>query len=113
LDGRVPGGGIALRLIGFQHQEIGNRFDGDQAGLRAVKVFILAQRHRFGSHPRAELLALLLIVLVEQLLQQSGEPLVRAVGGGDKGSQLCQDEEMAQGAQTGHAELLKDEMGGE
>ena len=113
LDRSVPGAGIALGLVGFQHKEVGHRFDSDQTGLGAVEVFIRAQGNGLGCHVRGQLLTLFLIVLAEQLLQHQCELLVCAVGGGNERGQWSQFEETAQGPKASDAELPKDEVQGE
>ncbi len=113
LDGGVPGRGVALGLVGLQHEEVGHRLDGDQAGLRAVEIRVFAERNGLGGQVRGQALALLLVVLGEQVLQERGQPLVGAVGGGHEGGQLGEFEEPTQGPQPGGAVLLEDEVNGE
>lgn len=67
-DGAGPGVRVPLGPVGFQHEEVGDRLEGHQAGLFAVEVLVLAQGNVLGRHAWGQLVPLLLVVVGQQTL---------------------------------------------
>jgi hypothetical protein len=74
-----PGRGGAVLGILLDHNEIGDRLNGDQTRLR-MKGLILADGNRFEAHACGQALPFRLTKLHHRLFQSRGDPLLRAVG---------------------------------
>ena len=107
-DGLCPGNAVALIAVGFDQDEVGDGFDGDQANVWAVEVLVGAQDDVFVGHAWDQPLAFFLCEEVEVVLQPEIHVIESAVGGANKGVELDEFEERTNRAEATGVFVMED-----